>query len=237
MLFHECVIDGYNLMHAAGLARATYGPRDLERARDRLLKLLARNLEDRERPATTVYFDAKSSPSRSQLPGSFRDLRVIFAGGDGEADTAMEHFIERNATPKRLLVVTSDHRIQRAARVRRCPFIDSPAFLDELFLRSAAIKPDPETLPASHPKHTGGLSPGEVDEWLSVFADRADPEQFQRLSPSAPAVEPPPTEETVVAEIEPVETGEPVVEIESGEGMMSLEDWERRIAELWEEEA
>ena len=27
----DLVIDGYNLMHAAGLARATYGPGDLER--------------------------------------------------------------------------------------------------------------------------------------------------------------------------------------------------------------
>ena len=46
------LIDGYNLLHAAGLARRRYGRDGLERSRNRLLDLLAGLLTDAERPRT-----------------------------------------------------------------------------------------------------------------------------------------------------------------------------------------
>ncbi len=36
----DLLIDGYNLLHAAGLGRARYGPGDLQRARQALLRKL-----------------------------------------------------------------------------------------------------------------------------------------------------------------------------------------------------
>ena len=40
-MIRDLLIDGYNLMHAAGFARVRYGPGDLERCRLRLLNLVA----------------------------------------------------------------------------------------------------------------------------------------------------------------------------------------------------
>ena len=54
----DLLIDGYNLLHAAGFARTSYGRGEFEKARDRLIKLLAQQLNDRERERTTVVFDA-----------------------------------------------------------------------------------------------------------------------------------------------------------------------------------
>ena len=43
------LFDGYNLLHAAGLARANYGPGDLERARTALLLKVSDGLDDADR--------------------------------------------------------------------------------------------------------------------------------------------------------------------------------------------
>ena len=45
--FH--LIDGYNLLHVAGLARETYGPGDYERVRFALLIRIADGLDERRR--------------------------------------------------------------------------------------------------------------------------------------------------------------------------------------------
>ena len=56
------IIDGYNVMHAAGLAREKYGPGDLARKRTELLFKLARRLTTEERQRCTVVFDAIDAP-------------------------------------------------------------------------------------------------------------------------------------------------------------------------------
>ena len=53
------IIDGYNLMHAAGMARRRYGPGDLERYRNRFIRLVAARLTEEERARTTIVFDAR----------------------------------------------------------------------------------------------------------------------------------------------------------------------------------
>ena len=77
------IIDGYNLMHEAGLARATYAPGDLARLRHELLVKLARRLTIEERKRCTVVFDAIDAPAN--LPGRFihDGINVLF--GDPKA--------------------------------------------------------------------------------------------------------------------------------------------------------
>ena len=67
--FH--IIDGYNLLHAAGLGRPTYGPGDLERCRNRLLSFLRTHLRAAERARTTVVFDARDAPPDRVHPAMF----------------------------------------------------------------------------------------------------------------------------------------------------------------------
>jgi len=50
----------------------------------------------------------------------------------------LEELIEAEADPRHLTVVSSDHRIQRAARRRKAIFVDSDAWLGELRRRIKA---------------------------------------------------------------------------------------------------
>ena len=135
------IIDGYNLMHEAGLARATYGPGDLARLRHELLVKLARRLTIEERKRCTVVFDAIDAPPN--LPGRFihEGIHVLFAEPGHEADELIEKLISQNSAPRRLTVVSIDHRIQNAIRKRRGIGIDSDVFLKQLESPNRQIGP------------------------------------------------------------------------------------------------
>ncbi|HCK52509.1 MAG TPA: hypothetical protein DIC23_04775, partial [Planctomycetaceae bacterium] len=57
------LIDGYNLLHAAGFARKRYGPGQFEKCRQRLLQGLADRLSGEQRGRATVVFDAQQAPA------------------------------------------------------------------------------------------------------------------------------------------------------------------------------
>jgi predicted RNA-binding protein with PIN domain len=133
------IIDGYNLMHAAGLGRRRYGPGDLERGRLRLLTLLSQRLETSTAADTTVIFDA---PDRAAVDGRqdvtasplFQQggLTVQYSAGGRDADAEIERFLATHSSPGQVLVVSSDHRLHKAASGRRAKCVDSEKFLDLL---------------------------------------------------------------------------------------------------------
>lgn len=164
----DLLIDGYNLMHAAGLARRTYGPGGLQQARERLLKRIASRLTAEERDRTTFVFDAKTAPSDASAEEMFRGVLVLYARSDAEADDRIEALIAAHSAPRRLLVVSSDHRLQRAARRRRARSVDSDLFLDQLDRRTSRTEQKPALPP--DPKLTGELNPDELNHWLKEFA-------------------------------------------------------------------
>ena len=158
------LIDGYNLLHAAGLARATYGPGDLERARDRLLSLLGELLDADQLSKTVVVFDAKESVtfhgSRSVRAG----VTVVFPDRGVEADAVLEEMVREHTAPKSLRVVSSDHRVQTAARRRRAAALDSDAFLRRS--RGEAARDRGPEKPAPGP-----VGDGEVRMWVEEITD------------------------------------------------------------------
>src|ERR1700733_474484 len=87
------IIDGYNLLHAAGLARRRYGPGQLERCRARLLEFLVTHLTDPELERTTVVFDAADAPPG--LPRHFvvGGMTIRFAAAGKDADDTIEELI------------------------------------------------------------------------------------------------------------------------------------------------
>lgn len=126
------LIDGYNLMHASGLARRTYGPGDLEVCRNRLLQQLAARLNEAACQRTTVVFDAFESNSNDRRHQHLHGLSVIFAPAGTDADSELERLITEHSAPGQLWVVSSDHRLHRAAGRRRATAIDSEQFWDSL---------------------------------------------------------------------------------------------------------
>ena len=162
----ELLIDGYNLLHAAGLARRSYGPGDLQRCRRELLRLIAGQLNDEQRRRTTFVFDAKDPPPDADHHGAHAEMVVFYAHEYEEADDLIERIIAGHSAPKQLIVVSSDHRLHKAARRRKSTPLDSDAFLDECARRvycRRTPRPEPDAKPDCD------TSPSAVAEWLTVF--------------------------------------------------------------------
>jgi predicted RNA-binding protein with PIN domain len=128
----DLLIDGYNLLHAAGLAKARYGPGELQRRRATLLRKLADLLEPGVLSRTTVVFDARINPPPVRPDPPPGPVTVIFAPRDREADDVVEELLAKHSAPHQVLVVSSDHRLHKAARRRGASPIDSDDFLSEI---------------------------------------------------------------------------------------------------------
>ncbi len=184
------IIDGYNLIHAGGILGRGVGPGSLERARRALLNLLVESLDATEIRRTIVVFDASDPSIVGARRQRHRGLDVRFARGHKDADALIEELIAASSAPRRLTVVSSDHRLHRAARKRRARAVDSDAWLRELYARRHAASQD-----ARHErKPSPPLTETEVEHWLKVFADddiaadmaASPPKQPEPQEPRAP---------------------------------------------------
>ena len=163
------LIDGYNLLHAAGLLGRGIGPGGLERSRLALVGHLATALAPEELAGTTLVFDAAGAPPGLPSVLHSRGLTILFAVGYEDADALIEELIRAEPNPRRLTVVSSDHRIQRAARRRKASAVKSGAWYDDLSRRRRqrqAAAEDSRALPA---KPAVPLLEEEVAYWLGQF--------------------------------------------------------------------
>lgn len=124
------LIDGYNVMHAAGRLGPKLSREGFRRARRRFLDEVADLLPVEREGDVTVVFDASVPPGDFPISSSYRGLRVIFAYGDEDADSRIESILGQDSNPKSLTVVSSDRRIRDAASRRRARPLTADAFLD-----------------------------------------------------------------------------------------------------------
>jgi len=159
------IIDGYNLMYASGLGADGRGAHPLERSRAALLGFLAAVLPPEELPRTIVVFDAQDPPP--DRPRSFfcAGITVQFPRPRGDADTLIEELIRADTAPRQLTVVSSDHRLQKAARRRRARAVDSDVWYHEV-LRNRRQREAAAESPAQPPLP---LLEEDVDYWLRQF--------------------------------------------------------------------
>lgn len=163
------VIDGYNLLHAMGLLCGKVGPHGLEKARLALLDRLCGDHGD-DAGAVTVVFDASRAPPDAVAEADYHGIHIRYAL-EGEADEVIESLIQHEATPRQLMVVSDDHRIQLAGRRRRCPVRGCLDYLEEMERRRRRKPALPEALVKPQ-----GVSRAEVQHWLREFSNRNDPE-------------------------------------------------------------
>lgn len=145
----EIIIDGYNLIFQCGLEGRDRNPASIRKSRTRLINLLAECLTADQARRTTVVFDAKRLPAgESQIVSRRKGMQVMFSVGYEDADTMIEELIAGHSHPKKLLVVSSDHRIQTAANRRRARAIDSDVWWDQIENASQANPSTSQTQPA-----------------------------------------------------------------------------------------
>ncbi len=152
------IIDGHNLLHSnqktveEGESISDVG---FCRAVSRYLQVIGEKGE--------IVFDGTGPPEKFGFE-NIRNLEVIFVGMSTDADTVIEDKISASTAPKRLIIVSSDNRVIRAARTRRAKSIKSESFWKDLrkqLSRKRATK-EPE-------QKRRGLTEGETKQWLDFF--------------------------------------------------------------------
>jgi hypothetical protein len=169
------LIDGYNLLHAMGLLHGRAGPNGLAKARAALLGLLSVAHGDAASDIT-VIFDARHAPAGIG-DTEYRGAVCVEFTQREEADDRIEWLIAHDSAPKRLVVVSDDHRLQQAARRRSCISWKCADYLDWLALqrreRLRAQRPEPDKPEAA--------SPAETRRWLDAFAGLQDDPAFREV--------------------------------------------------------
>ncbi len=160
------LIDGYNLLYASGVF-GTGGRTSLESSREAMLDWLGEILSDAQRRRTTIVFDARNAPPGLPRTATKHDLRIRFAPRGSEADDVIEELILEHSAPRTLLVVSSDHRIHRAAKRRRATPIDSEQWVAKV--RRRARTTSERSQPASD--EACEMSIDELQTWLDNFTD------------------------------------------------------------------
>lgn len=161
------LIDGYNLLHATGIFGKGTGPGGFQRSREALLRFLAASLDERDRKQATIIFDANDVPPGLPETTMQADMTVRYARDYPDADSLIEELISSHDAPRNLLVVSSDHRIQRAARRRRAAFVDSERWYSELWQQRVKQRTSQKRRIPEKPMRE--LTADEIDYWVQEF--------------------------------------------------------------------
>jgi len=161
------LIDGYNLLHVTNIFAGAGPGTELHRTRLALLDFLTVSLSERERKETTIVFDATGAPPGLPRTLSHDGMTVHFARRHADADAMIEDLLEQYAAPRALLVVSSDHRVQRAARHCGASFVDSERWYGDVL----AVRGGRDAATDAPSKPTDEITPNDVDYWVGEFAD------------------------------------------------------------------
>ncbi len=96
-----------------------------------LLGFLAQVFAPEERGDVTVVFD--SAVRLPDMPNYTvqNGIHIHYATGHRDADELIIEMLQRHSAPKSLMIVSSDHQIQRAAQRRRARFCDSDRWYED----------------------------------------------------------------------------------------------------------
>lgn len=175
------LVDAYNVLHMTGVLPPDLAGLGVLELRDLILTSRFRHM-----PVVLVC-DGLGPGVRGadEASTSFdRGVAIHYAGSHRDADTHIERAIRACTDPHRLNVVSSDRRIARAARRRRCRILGSDTFLETLecdWRRCAGRRGAPPTQAYTIP-----LDSGSVHWWREYFG--LDP----RLIEHEPRVAEPP---------------------------------------------
>lgn len=165
----DILIDGYNLLHQSPFLTTDRGPGWLARARTRLLVFLQSH-QTTPPKAITIVFDSKESHGLQDRE-QFHSIEVLFAQGHEEADDLLEHLISKHSHPRSLVVVSADHRVQKAARRRDAQALDGDIWLDR-WERPVGHPHHPDSSHDEDPK--GPVQPTDTQAWLEEFGFDGD---------------------------------------------------------------
>lgn len=157
------LVDAYNVLHVTGVLPPDLAGLGVLELRDLILASRFRHM-----PVVLVCDGLGPGVRGADEASTFieQGVTIHYAGTHRDADTHIERAVRACTDPHRLNVVSSDRRIVRAARRRRCRIIGSDVFLETLESdwrragRKAAAPVQAFTIP---------LDPGSVEWWREYF--------------------------------------------------------------------
>jgi predicted RNA-binding protein with PIN domain len=177
---HRCrlLIDGYNLLFGLGLLQHRRGDhRGLQRARDALVSRIASRVPDSMRELIWIVFDALDGPEHLLAQIKMQGIQVFFSRGWLSADEMLQALIGQHANPKQLIVISSDHAVQRKAQARGATPFDSDVWEQAAQLMIDHYLPSGKRADPETEKDTRDSIPAhERDEWLRKFGFPTEPE-------------------------------------------------------------
>lgn len=182
------IVDTYNVLHVTGVLPPAVAGVDV----DGLASLIAASryggdttwlVCDGPRPSGSRRPSGASGSGAARRRSDARDegpsqpaaasaggrIVVHYVGPGRDADGHIGRMIDASTHPKRLMVVSSDRRVQRMARRRRCRTMTADGFLTALLLD--VHRPGGSS---SHLQHGRGRPPvpldrQQVDRWVAAF--------------------------------------------------------------------
>jgi predicted RNA-binding protein with PIN domain len=152
------IIDGHNLLHA--ILKIEEDPKavsDIE-----LCRVVSSYLNQTNQVGEIV-FDGRG-PRDKDVFERVDGIEVTFSGIRNDTDTIIEEKIKTNTAPKRLIIVSSDRRLRKAARSRKAIAVKSEDFWIKVQKQLSRKRPQKE--PAAKRR---GLSDSETKQWMKIF--------------------------------------------------------------------
>ncbi len=175
------IIDGYNLLFQTRMVAHLTGPGNLQRARRALLGSLSLFLPRETQENTTIVFDARQALD-VEAPEANTIIQVTFAVDFDNADAMIAAILAHHPAPRQVLVVSSDHQVQTAARRRRAQVIDAGEWWDTIQsnpqteLNAAGLPHAPrqpeDSITDLNDKSTPGMTEEERQHWIDVFGEK-----------------------------------------------------------------
>lgn len=172
------IVDAFNVLHVTGVLDRDHAGPDIED----LAGLIAASRW--AGVPTTLACDGPGSGAAKFRPPA--GVSVVFAGAGRDADSLIEEMIGGDSAPRSLRVVSSDRRLQRAARKRRAGWISSEDFLRGL---NHDAQRSGTRIGASAPGPAVPLPDEAVARWLERFGV-GDGHPLRRLRAAAGRDEP-----------------------------------------------
>ncbi|MEE2908337.1 MAG: NYN domain-containing protein [Planctomycetota bacterium] len=179
------LVDTFNVLHVTGVLPPGLAGPDVAG-----LAALVASSRWADAHVALVCDGAPPGGNPQKMPSK---TRVIYSGKI-EADEVLERLIADSSAPSRLLVVSSDRRVRRAARRRGAKDLDATTFLRVLLEDRRQVRGQPGEI---HRPAT--LRPGEVETWRSEFelgaesfsvSDEDLPPHLQESQDAEPPVSP-----------------------------------------------
>ena len=163
------LVDGYNLMYAVGaIQHGATEPKALQRGREKVIGMISQRMSHELGKRVWIVFDSELAPK--DLPDLWlKDgIYVAFSRGWNSGDEMLQAILAGHHSPKQLVVISSDHAVQRKALSRNAQCFDSDHWTEAMdaLLGGAATDGANAMEEELRPDH---VSQSERDRWLREF--------------------------------------------------------------------